>query len=200
MQELVDHVAGRSLDLEGKLRRDLALLPRESRRFKPLPTGHGAKALASALLAQSVGADVSIFMADSDSNDPARTAEVRAEIQAGFAAASDAGLTVKGVACVAMSTSESWLLADANSWLKVTGFQPDLPRHPELIWGARNDPAGDHPKQYFRRTTEASGVPDSLDTRNQLAAAASVKMIAKICPYSFEPFANDLAAEVEAGR
>lgn len=198
LQEVVDLVAKQPLELEGKLRRDLAILPRDSRRFRPLPLGHGAKALASALLARSVGAEISVFMADADSNDPGRTHEIRSQIQAGFAAAIDAGITVKGIACVAMASSESWLLADAESWVRVSGVSPDLPPDPELIWGGRTDPEGNHPKQYFGRTVLAAGLDDSTDTRNRLAAAVSVDVLAEKCPNSFAPFATELAAQTSA--
>jgi hypothetical protein len=195
MQEVVDLVAGQPLELDGKIRRDLAILPREERRFKPLPMGHGAKALASALLAQSVGAEISVFMADADSSDPARTEQIRGEIQAGFEAANEAGIAVKGIACVTMSTSESWLLADANSWFEVAGVSPGLPKDPELIWGGRSDPDGDHPKHYFYRAALEAGLDDSADTRNRLAAAVTIATVVKKCPHSFAPFVAELAAE-----
>lgn len=199
MQEIVDSAVGVQVEYDLRLRKDLMILPRDGSRFRPLPPGHGAKALASALLAQSVGASVSIFMADADSNSPEDMNVIQEQILAGFAAAKDAGIAVEGIACVPMASSESWLLADEASWLEVAGTQPSLPDRPEEIWGARNDPDGDHPKHVFRRATSSARLDDSAATRNRLAAAANVNTIARKCPASFATFCTELRKTTEQG-
>ena len=192
-----DTEANGNVEFEIRERRELTLLPRISANFKPLPPGHGKKALAAALMAKSLGAKVVVFMVDADSNRSADMDGIRHQIRDGFTVANDASLGSSGVACVPMSTSESWLLADASAWISACGTHPTLPKNPEMLWGTRDDPDGDHPKHYFRRSAEAVGLPDSPTTRGDLAAKTDIDVLAASCPNSFAGFATELRAVLD---
>lgn len=195
-----DTAANGDIEFEIRERRELTLLPRIATNFKPLPSGHGKKALAAALIAKSLGAEVTVFMVDADSNNPADAEQIRCEIAEGFTAANDASLGSSGVACVPMSTSESWLLADASAWTSACGASPVLPKHPEMLWGVRDDPDGDHPKHVFRRSAESVGLPDSPTTRGDLAANTDIGTLAACYPNSFSGFAADLKAALNLAK
>lgn len=197
MQPLVQKLAPEPLEYETRLRNELTLLPRVAANFRPLPAGHGKKALAAALIAKSLGADVVVFMADADSNDPADWAVVHGQIAEGFQAATGAGLEANGVACVPMATSECWLLSDGAAWQTVSGSTPELPKHPEKLWGGRGDPQGNHPKHAFRRISDQVGISDSPESRASLASESGVAAIEQCCPHSFGKFVAEMAAAFE---
>ena len=135
------------------------------------------------------GYDVVVFMADADSNRIRVWREKRDQIVRGFSRVDG----VDSAPCVPMSTSESWLLSDAEAWKQLGLFRNDvLPRRPERIWGVRMDPDGDHPHQYFRRVCATAGESDSQDTRVRLATLMNVETVRKVCPASFSTFAEDI--------
>jgi hypothetical protein len=176
-------------ELSTKRRNEIILLPRDQRRHRPLPPGHGAKALAAKLIAKIEGYDIVIFMVDADSNDPRSWKETRSQIIAGFAKIDG----VCAIACVPMSASESWLLADEDAWLGLGLLDTTLlPTSPESIWGRRNDSNGNHPHSFFARVCEHAGVSDSRETRAVIAENSSVRRIDEKCPVSFRSFAKDL--------
>lgn len=167
---------------------ELLFGPREQRKYQPLPAGHGARALAAKLRGTSSGYDLVVFMADADSNSERDWVRVKTEIEDGFS-------RVEGcdcVACVPMSASESWLLADVAAW-GALGFAnaAAFPSRPEAIWGNRNDPEGGHPHAYFTRVCAQAGLPDSRETREKLAVGSDVNTLEEKCPISFQAFRND---------
>ena len=130
-----------------------------------------------------------VFHLDADTNQRREWTRKRKEIVKGFAQLNG----VESLACVPMSTSESWLLADDQVW---TDFGLTdltlLPRRPEAIWGERNDPNGDHPHQYFRRVCVAAGVDDTREVRVQIAERTDLATLKKACPISFVSFVADV--------
>ena len=171
------------------IKRDELVLQRK--KFRPLPSGHGQKALASKLRAKSEGYDVVVFMADADTKKLNEWRKKRADILAGFCRVDGVG----HASCVPMSASESWLLADAQAWNKLgLGTQAALPKQPEKIWGKRTDTESNHPHQYFRRICVEAGVSDSRETRVQLAKLLNCKTVQETCPNSFVAFVNDISA------
>lgn len=172
-------------------RNSLVLQRKEKKKYQPLPSGHGAKALALKLRAKSEKYDLVVFMADADTKRLNEWRKKREQILDGLCRVDG----VDHVPCVPMSASESWLLADAQAWEK-TGLknQTGLPKQPEKIWGQRRDPKSNHPHQYFSRICVEAGVSDSLETRVQLANLLNCKTVQKTCPNSFVAFINDIRA------
>jgi hypothetical protein len=171
-------------------RRELVLLPRQQRNLKPLPAGHGKKAAAAMFRGQSAGCDIVVFMVDADSPDRLDWKRIRDEITAGLSKFDNA----KGVACVPMSASESWLLADREAWLQL-GLEDGhvLPRRPEHIWGEKHDPSSDRPHNYFARMCELVRKTDSREIRVELGNALAIETLKERCPISFKSFAAELS-------
>lgn len=168
----------------------LVTLPKSARR--PLPKGHGTKALISKFRGVMEKCDLVVFMVDADTNDKAEWLRKRQEVIDGFNAFDG---EVKAVACVPMSASESWLLSDEAAWQSVGAKGGGiLPKRPEEIWGARNDPDGRHPHCYFARICEDAEVGDCRETRVEIMEKSDVGGMAKKCPISFQAFLDDVAA------
>ena len=159
--------------------------------MQPLPRGHGAKALLCKLRANLGNYDVVVFMADADSNQRSVWRKKREEILSGFSKEPRGA----GVACVPMSTSESWLLADPDAWRQIGLYDTSgLPRRPEVIWGRRRDPLSNHPHPFFQRLCVKAAVQDSRATRVLLAAGSKLEVWRRRCPISFRQFADDAEA------
>jgi hypothetical protein len=174
-------------------RKELIRLPR--REYKPLPRGHGAKALAARFMGEVNKCHFVVYMVDADSPDSARWSEIRVEILDGFSKFSDSG----GIACVPMSASESWLLADDVAWSEVGLDDVSiLPRFPEKIWGIYNDPNGNRPHDFFSRVCVASGLPDNRETRVRIAQVTNLSKLRLKCPVSFQAFAQDLSESLNS--
>ena len=172
-------------------RQQLVVQRRSRSKYKPLPSGHGAKALLSKLKAMQEGCDLVVFMADADTNKAKEWKEKREQIKAGFRHVEG----VRDLPCVPMSASESWLLSDPAAWATVGLADPKmLPKKPEGIWGTRSDPNGNHPHWCFRRACINAGAEDSLDVRVTIAKESDLNAVKKACPLSFGTFASDLEA------
>jgi hypothetical protein len=191
LQNLARQLTDEPVEFLSCMRKELVLLPRQAKR--PLPRGHGEKALAALIRGQSERCDVVVFMLDADSPDRVVWERKRSEIYDGFTRFP----AIRGVACVPKSASESWLLADPNAWLQV-GL-PDtrtLPQYPEEIWGVHNDPASNRPHNYFARMCQQAGQTDSRETRALLAIVSATEALGEKCPISFRGFADDFRAAI----
>lgn len=192
MQPLIRAIKGAGVTLSIRRRRDLVILPRDARQFQPMPAGHGARALLAKRAAALGNFDAVIYMADADSTDVRRWREIEAQIFEGFSRIESA---VVGLACIPMSASESWLLADAAAWQNITGNGAlSLPRNPETIWGERDDPDADHPHRYFARICDESNQADGHDVRLRIAQVIDIPTLRNRCAISFEPFYQTLLA------
>ena len=193
LQPLLRKLAGDDLEIVTVRRQQLYIDRREKRRLQPLPQGHGANALACKVRANLGDYDLVVFMADADSNERQVWRRKRSDILNGFSRIPG----VEGIACVPMSASESWLLADEGAWREV-GLRDtaELPSQPEMIWGRRNDPQSNHPHQFFRRICTRADVSDSRSTRVSLAVRSRIQALEARCPISFTPFAEDTQAMV----
>ncbi len=161
---------------------------------KPRPAGHGEKAYQAMLTAAAEGCGLVVFMVDADTTDSRDWERKRDEIQAGFEAARQ---NLIGIACVPMSASESWLMADDVAWQLMGLRDPAiLPQRPETIWGPRDDPAGNHPHRYFKRVCDRANQPDNYTTRREIAERSALETLMRRCPVSFAGFQAELARSV----
>lgn len=183
---------GEPLDIVALRNRDIVLNPKDRQRNRPLPEGHGAKALAARLRAKIEGFDLLVFMADCDSRDNHDWDQHYGWIIDGFSRLEDAP---PAAPCLPKCSSESWLLADADAW-RAIGLSDigQLPRTPESCWGKRDDPAGNHPHRIFARICHLSDVADSRETRVDVAERSDMATVKRKCPKSFATFWSDLAA------
>src|SRR4051794_38311359 len=69
LQPIVRHISGPEATLVRITHKDAILLPRTEKKHRPLPKGHGARALAAKFRAVSEGCSLVIFMADADTPD-----------------------------------------------------------------------------------------------------------------------------------
>lgn len=191
LQIILRRLFGESIECRAVRRRDIVLHRREENKHKPLPKGHGRKALATKMRAKQGGYDLAVFMVDADSRIDKEWCEKRRQVVDGFSRVDG----VWDLPCVPMSASESWLLADDQAWAGM-GLKKAaaLPAYPERIWGQRDNPESDHPHQYFHRVCVAAGVEDSLEARVQVAERSDLDKVKKSCPVSFGAFVSDLAA------
>lgn len=187
LQPLVRAVLGPTVDFEVKTRSSLFRIP-----GSPKPaTGHGDKSYLAKRAAALEGCDLVIFMVDADSASKKRHQDVVGEIVAGFDAYQDQN--VGCIACVPLSASEAWLLSDVSAWNVVSGVSvTGLPNQPETIWGARDNPNGDHPHQFFSRICNLAVLDDNSETRRALSERIDLSTIRQRCPISFVAFERSL--------
>lgn len=92
---------------------------------------------------------------------------------------------------------ENWLLADEYAYKMEYGqipSKPSLPRQPEFIWGKKEDPESDYPKNYLSRVlAEVSKNTDqnSREVFCRLAQWIRTEILRERCPLSFKPFYQD---------
>jgi len=196
MQPLIRRLADDDADLH------FTRWPRKAAAGVPgsrLPTGikgHGRTAFRAMEKAVRENYDILVFMADNDmpdKRDQHRWQEICEDIWAGFKAVQNA---VCGVACIPVSASEAWLLADSGAW-KVLGLTDcsELPgNRAEAIWGAKGDPDGNRPHEYFARMCRNVGLNDDVPNRKWLAEHLSPATLKANCPVSFAPFARSMEA------
>ena len=158
---------------------------------RPRPAGHGLKAMLAKGRALAEQCEVLIYMLDADTNHKAEWESKVLEVEAGFAALPG---NLKCVACVPMSTSESWLLSDQAAWAALAASEVTLPRHPEDLWGAARDRTSNHPKWVFARLCGTTGLDDCRETRVELMETSNKATLVERCPHSFGKFWADVRA------
>jgi hypothetical protein len=183
------------MDITAIRSRDILLTDRMRRKNRPLPDGHGARALAAGFKAKTEGFDIVVFMADADTTDVRRWNDHLKWIRDGFSRVPSGHNPLALVACLPMPASESWLMADPEAW-KASGLVDTsvLPSHPEACRGDRDDPGSNHPHRLFARVCKQAGIGDTRETRVAVTTASSMPAIARACPVSFRTFWNDLYA------
>lgn len=137
-----------------------------------------------------------VFMVDNDhpnGRDRTKWRTICEQVWTGY---KKAGQPVCGVACIPISASEAWLLADAEAWKQVG--HPDCSQLPgnraECIWGIKGDPDGNRPHEYFARMCRLANLNDNAPDRNLLAEHISTATLKTNCPSSFAPFAEAMEA------
>lgn len=188
LQPLLRNLLGSEVTFVPKKHKDIILLP--GMKHKPWPPGHGAKAKMAKILAK--GCQFVVFMTDADTTDLAVWKSKCDDIQTGFDAIEDG---VQAVACVPMSASESWLLSDREAWASNFGKGSEgCPPKPEMLWGERDDPQGNHPKMFFRRFCLNYNASDTRETRFQVATSIQLDELRARCSISFVAFEKNLQA------
>ena len=134
-------------------------------------------------------------MIDADCTDPKIWSQKVSDILEGFKVI---GENIPSVACVPMSASESWLLADPESWtIMGLGDLSILPKKPEEIWGTKIDPDSNHPHSVFSKICAAAGKEDNRETRFDVMSTSNIKSIIGRCPVSFVHFYNCMHTFIE---
>lgn len=136
------------------------------------------------------GMDAVLFVTDADSRDRGEWQQKIDDIRDGLGKQPE----VVAIACVPKSTSESWLLCDADFWQGQLGLNAgnQLPGHPEDLWGYPHDPGSNHPKMLFERYCRLSGVEANAQTRARIADGMKLETWRQVCPVSGASFDRDL--------
>lgn len=160
----------------------------------PYPKGHGRKAMLAKFRAVADDCDLVVFMVDADTPNSKEWSVKVEEIRDGFAKVeTDRPVAL---ACVPMSTSESWMLSDCAPWktLGLKDAETRLPKNPESIWGKKSEPQSNHPHCLFARLCAEANTTDSRETRHFLMSNADLQAIKQKCPDSFGPFVDAVAS------
>lgn len=98
---------------------------------------------------------------------------------------------------IPMKMIENWLLADEGIYNNEYGkipTNPSLPKQPELIWGNKEDPKSDYPKNYLSRVladVSKGKEKSSQEVFCRLIQYLNIDIIRDRCPISFERFCQD---------
>lgn len=164
---------------------DLEIVPFVLTRLRQVekgPRGEDENAARAVREARRQGCDGLVFLRDADGDE----ADRRSKNEAGFASERGSTPVVLGVQ---VHTMETWLLADTDSFERVLGVKPRLPKRPEQIWGAPRTEA--HPKEIYRRAVRAATGRDERATAVRLAEAVDLDVLARECPNGFGRFKMD---------
>ncbi|MCC7386615.1 MAG: hypothetical protein IT384_32555 [Deltaproteobacteria bacterium] len=169
--------------------------------------GHADRAAKALAIASELGCRALVFVKDLDKSG-GRAAdkterrrllkEVSAEVEAGFLKARQSDPAAAGVACIKaipVRMIEAWVLGDPEAVRAAVGSSGVVPSAPEALWGDERDPNSQHPKRVLERLLGRA--PDAALFAN-IAQAASVDQLARSCPESFAPFADEVRAAIDA--
>jgi hypothetical protein len=199
LQPLLRSMVGDEVELEFEGRK-LVHLPKEPRtrsRAGKLQAENASRALALAS-ALDMNALVLAFDTDKTPGVRARRAErqrrlreLRESAERGFAhtrALDEDAAAIQTAIAIPCRMIEAWALADQEALARLL----DVSDHdleygaPEDLWGDEEDPGSDHPKCVWRRVTEGR------IELSEIGAEATPPALAKACPDSFPPFAEDV--------
>ena len=199
LQPLLRKMVGEDVDLEfdGCKLMHLPKKPLGKSNAGRLQAKNASRALAMAS-AGGMNALVLAFDTDKSPGDPAKRIErkrrlhlLRASAERGFAHErehDEAAETIQTVIAVPCRMIEAWALGDRKALADLL----DLPAEsldydePEELWGDEDDESSGHPKRVWRRVTEKR-----IDFA-EIGAKAAPSTLAKTCPDSFPPFADDV--------
>lgn len=199
LQPLLRTMASGELELEfeGRKLMHLPKHPLGKPRAGKLQAANASRALA---LASDLDASALVLAFDADKTPGAwakrierqrRLRELRKSAEAGFehTRASDAdAAAIPTVLAIPCRMIEAWALGDREalaSLLEVSDEDLEY-GEPEALWGDEEDPDSDHPKCVWRRVT---GERLEFD---EIGAKVAPSTLAKTCPDSFPPFAEDV--------
>ena len=68
----------------------------------------------------------------------------------------------------------------------------DQSPEPESLWGDKDDPGSNYPKNYLRRNLKELGLESNSDTYTQIAENTDIEVLKRRCRESFGQFYRDL--------
>jgi hypothetical protein len=116
-------------------------------------------------------------------------------------------LTDSGFNCLVIVPKEmieSWLLADVKALNSLDNISEGLlpinqsPR-PEGLWGPKEDPDSNYPKNYLTRALNKLGREADSATYEEIAQKCNIDTLKKRCPESFGQFYNDMQTFIPQG-
>jgi len=150
--------------------------------------GHSVKAERLCRYAILKSYKVAICYVDCDNND---FEAIYSDISCGFSFYSN---QVIGIPMIPKAMIESWLLADEKAFIKVFGKKPSkppLPKKPESLWGKKEDPNSNYPKNVLKLiVSQFNNKPE--DWRYALARNSNSKTLLLKCPESYGRFLCDM--------
>ncbi|CAO81540.1 hypothetical protein [Candidatus Cloacimonas acidaminovorans] len=150
--------------------------------------GHSVKAERLCRYAILKSYKVAICYVDCDNND---FETIYQDITFGFSFYSN---QVIGIPMIPKAMIESWLLADEKAFIKVFGKKPSkppLPKKPESLWGKKEDPNSNYPKNVLKLiVSQFNNKPE--DWRYALARNSNSKTLLLKCPESYGRFLCDM--------
>lgn len=102
----------------------------------------------------------------------------------------------EGVPMISLKMIECWLLSDKKAYKQRFGSEPKrmkLPSKPELIWGEKNNPSSDYPKNYMKRVLEQYHEEPDRELYTAIAEETSIDTLKEKCPISFKKFYEDFS-------
>lgn len=185
------------LEFEGRKLVHLPKEPRSRSRAGKLQAENASRALA---LASALGMGALVLAFDTDKTPGTRAKrterqkrlrELRASAESGFEhtrADDEDAVAIQTAIAVPCRMIEAWALGDreALAGLLDTPARTLEYDDPEELWGDEQDPSSDHPKCVWQRVTERR-----IDFA-EIGAEAAPTTLAKTCPDSFPPFADDV--------
>lgn len=180
------------LEFEPRLRKGVYSFDRYGRNSTRLQglRGHAIKAFQAAETAQGQGCNAVIYMVDADSTEKSRWREIKGELEDGFRASTFEG---SKICCIPRAIIEAWLIADETYWSEqISTTAPRVPK-PEELWGNRDDPDSNFPKNVFARLCTLSELADDVESKWSVARSLDTALVARRCPLSFKQFRDDIA-------
>lgn len=164
--------------------------------------GKGIPALRFSIYALENGYTIGIFYCDTDktltgsqkdeANCRKHFEKVYSDVAQGLRLAGEGHW--KGVPMISLKMIECWLLSDKYAYKKCFGAEPKrvkLPSKPELIWGEKNNPSSDYPKNYIKRILEQYHKEPDREVYTNIAEETSLDTLKEKCPISFAKFYED---------
>lgn len=136
--------------------------------------------------------NIVVYFGDTDKKSGTKNTPVQAKhaSQQAYAQAYDAlnFFNKKGFAIIPLRMLESWLLADEVSFEKTFGTKIQLPKNPEYLWGDKNDPDSNHPKNLLDKILTALNSKSSQQVFCELVQNINLASLCSKCPISIPPF------------
>lgn len=159
-------------------------------------SGHGIKAFYVAQAAADQDCDVAALYADADTPrgiSPKDKHQCKAwydEVKRNMICGFSRGTISAAIAIIPMKMIECWLLGDSQTFTALWGrdFDPKYFRSPELIWGAKDDPSSDYPKNKLHRALAECNEEPNRETYCKIADASDISQLVESCPISFGDF------------
>lgn len=126
--------------------------------------------------------------------------ELKGEILSGLRAGAGRE-SVAPIAVIPVKMIECWMLGDKGAFeryfgedkVRRLGNRDDFV-HPELIWGEKDDPASDYPKNKLGRILSRYGETNGQEIFVALAENADISAMRTNCPISFGDFFRQVSA------